>query len=150
MRALDLLNHYWRAPPSRSMAARGQSLLAVAPKVTKNACPYCPPDPPVLALCGMRWTGHGRAANASPIVTRQRIYDRTTPRASGRAEEAFEPLFDRFAIKLREPECEHLGYACSSTNTNEKSTSYEGEVLTRTCAVKNILVYCGYILCWAS
>ena len=88
-----------RLPPSRSMAARGQSLLAVAPKVTKMACPCCPPDPPVLALCGMRWTGHGRAANASPIVTRQRIYDRTTLRASGRAEGALEPTFDRFAMR---------------------------------------------------
>jgi hypothetical protein len=43
-----------RMPPARSMAARGQSLLAVAPKVTKNACPCCPPFPPVLALCGTR------------------------------------------------------------------------------------------------
>ena len=48
-------------PPSRSMAARGQSLLAVAPKVTKSASPCCPPYPPVLALCGTR-QGHTKAS----------------------------------------------------------------------------------------
>ena len=36
------------------MAARGQSLFAIAQKVTKNACPCTPLHPAVLATGGMR------------------------------------------------------------------------------------------------
>ena len=52
--SLGLLNEHRRLRPSRSMAARGQSLFAVAQKVTKNACPCTPLHPPVLATGGMK------------------------------------------------------------------------------------------------
>ena len=66
-------------PPSRSMAARGQSLFAFAQKVTKNACPCTPLFPAVLATGGRHWTSHGRDAYASPIV---RCSAATTARCS--------------------------------------------------------------------
>jgi len=48
------LSNHERMPPSRSMTARGQSLFAIAPKVTKNASPCTPLHPAVLATGGMR------------------------------------------------------------------------------------------------
>ena len=36
----------------RLISPEGESLLAL-PKSNQKASPYCPPDPPVLALCGM-------------------------------------------------------------------------------------------------
>ena len=79
---------HWRPLPSRSMAARGQSLFAIAQKVTKNACPYTPLLPPVLATGGMRRTAHVSFADATHSVCRRRIYDRPLLRSSARAEGA--------------------------------------------------------------
>ena len=92
-----------RLPPSRSMAARGQSLFAVAQKVTKNASPCTPLHPAVLAH--LRKTG--RAALDIARTRRLRVansamqcrYDRPLLRSSARAEGAFEPMFDRFAMR---------------------------------------------------
>ena len=64
---MSLSNHE-RLPPARSMAARGQSLLPIAVKVTKNACPCTPLHPAVLATGGRHRTSHGRDAHASPKV----------------------------------------------------------------------------------
>ena len=85
-------------PPTRSMAARGQSLLPITAKVTKNACPCTPLNPPVLATGGMRQTAHESFAVATHSVCRRRIYHRPLLRSSARAEGAFEPTFDRFAM----------------------------------------------------
>ena len=94
-----LLNEITRLPPSRSMAARGQSLFAVAQKVTKNASPCTPLVPAVLATGGMRRTAHESFAYATHRVCRRRIYDRPLLRSSARAEGAVELIFDRFATK---------------------------------------------------
>ncbi len=48
------LSNHERMQPSRSTAARGQSLFGIAPKVTKNASPCNPLHPAVLATGGMR------------------------------------------------------------------------------------------------
>ena len=52
--AKGLMNRALRLPPPRSMAARRQSLFAIAQKVTKNASPCTPLHPPVLTTGGMR------------------------------------------------------------------------------------------------
>ena len=83
-----LLKEVTRLPPSRSMAARAQSLFAVAQKVTKNACPCTPLHPAVLATGGMRRTAHESFADATHSVCRRRIYDRQLLRSSARAEGA--------------------------------------------------------------
>ena len=76
-------------PPTRSMAARGQSLLPIAAKVTKSASPCAPLHPAVLATGGMRRTSHECFAAATHSVCRRRIYDRPLLRSSARAEGAF-------------------------------------------------------------
>ena len=81
------------------MAARGQSLLPIAAKVTKNARPCTPLLPPVLATGGMRRTAHESFAGATHSVCRRRIYDRPLLRSSARAEGAIELIFDRFAMR---------------------------------------------------
>ena len=63
-----------RRPPARSVAARGHLLSGIAQKVGKEASPYCPPDPPVLALCGMRQ----RHTNASLALRRVCADDAST------------------------------------------------------------------------
>ena len=70
------------------MAARGQSLLAIAQKVSKNASPCTPLNPAVLAPGGMRRTAHVSFADATHCVCRRRIYDRPLLRSSARAEGA--------------------------------------------------------------
>ena len=72
--------------------------FGIAPKVTKNASPCTPLHPPVLATGGMRRTAHESFAIATHSVCRRRIYDRPLLRSSARAEGAFEPMFDRFAM----------------------------------------------------
>jgi hypothetical protein len=96
-------------PPPRSMSARGQSLFAVAQKVTKNASPCTPLHPAVLATGGMRRTAHESFANATHSVCRRRLYDRPLLRSSARAEGAVELMFDRFAMELHEPGRGHPG-----------------------------------------
>ena len=86
-------------PTSRSMAARGQSLLAFAPKVTKSACPCTPLHPAVLATGGRHWTSHGHDACASSIV---RCSAATTARCSAPRrglKGRFGPMLDRFAMR---------------------------------------------------
>ena len=98
-----LLNEMTRLPPSRSMAARGQSLFAIAQKVTKNASPCTPLHPAVLATGGRHWTSHGRDTYASPIV---RCSAATTARCSAPRrglKGRIEPIFDRFAIGTTRP-----------------------------------------------
>ena len=100
---LDLLNGTWRLQPARSMAARGQSLLPIAAKVTKSACPCTPLHPAVLATGGRPWTPHGRDAYASPIV---RCSAATTARCSAPRrglKGRMEPIFDRFAMRTTTP-----------------------------------------------
>jgi len=72
------------------MAARGQSLLAIAPKVTKNASPCTPLLPPVLATGGMRQRHTKASLTLRTACARGRIYDRPLPRSSARAEGAFQ------------------------------------------------------------
>ena len=88
----------WRLRRARSMAARGQSLLAIAQKVTKNACPCTTLFPAVLATGGRHWTSHGRDADASPIV---RCSAATTARCSAprRGLKGRSSQCDRFAMR---------------------------------------------------
>ena len=88
-------------PPARSMAARGQSLLAIAPKVTKSASPRTPLLPPVLATGGMRQR-HTKASLTLRTVCADDAS--TTARCSAPRrglKGQFEPMLDRFAIDLR-------------------------------------------------
>ena len=55
------------------ISPNGESLLAL-PKSNQKASPYCPPDPPVLALCGMRQ----RHTNASLSLRRVCADDAST------------------------------------------------------------------------
>ena len=45
-----------------------------------------------------------------------RVYDRPLLRSSARADGAFRSNLDRFAMRLEEPGCEHLGYATGERN----------------------------------
>ena len=93
-----LLNEITRLRRSRSMAARGQSLFAVAQKVTKNACPCTPLHPAVLATRGMRQR-HTKASLTLRTVCADDAS--TTARCSAPRrglKGPFEPMFDRFAM----------------------------------------------------
>ncbi len=57
----------------RLISPEGESLLAL-PKSNQKASPYCPPDPPVLALCGTRQ----RHTNASLSLRRVCADDAST------------------------------------------------------------------------
>ena len=92
------------------MAARGQSLFAIAQKVTKNACPCTPLHPPVLATGGMRQRHTKASLTLRTVCARGRIYDRPLLRSSARAEGAFEPMFDRVAMRITRTRMQHLGY----------------------------------------
>ena len=103
------LSNHERMPPTRSVAARGQSLLAIAPKVTKNSSPCTPLHPAVLATIGMRQRHTKASLTLRTVCARGRIYDRPLLRSSAR----LKGLFDRNLIAarfgLQEPECEHPG-----------------------------------------
>ena len=77
------------------MAARGQSLLPIAAKVTKNASPCSPLLPPVLAehaKAGGTRQRHTKASQTLRTVrARGHIYDRSLLRSSARAEGAHAP-----------------------------------------------------------
>ena len=71
-------------------------------KSNQKRLPLHPASP-----CGARngrdaSTAHESSADATHSVCRRRIYDRPLLRSSARAEGAFEPIFDRFAIGSQE------------------------------------------------
>ena len=78
----------------------GSVTFGIAPKVTKNASRCTPLHPAVLATGGMRRTAHESFAVATQSVCRRRTYERPLLRSSARAEGAFEPIFDRFAMRI--------------------------------------------------
>ena len=99
-------------PTSRSMAARGQSLFAIAQKVTKNACPCTPLHPAVLATGGMRQ----RHTKASLSLRKVCADDASTtarysaPRRGLKGR--FEPMFDRFAMRTTRAWMRASGLRC--------------------------------------
>ena len=102
-------------PPARSMAARGQSLLAIAPKVTKSASPRTPLLPPVLATGGMRQ----RHTKASLTLRTVCADDASTTARRSAPRRGPKGLSARCLIAarlgLRELGCEKPGYSTDAT-----------------------------------
>ena len=69
------------------------------PKSNQNGLPHSPLFPPVLATGGTCRTAHESFADATHSVCRRHVYDRPLLRSSARAEGAFEPILDRFAMR---------------------------------------------------
>jgi hypothetical protein len=95
------------AKPGLGPAA--ELLFGIAQKVTKKASPTPRLFPAVLATCGTR-TNRPMARKSARGGLMVRVYDRPLLRSSARADGAFGSNIDRFAIRLREPGCEHPGY----------------------------------------
>jgi len=95
------------AKPGLGPAA--ESLFGIAQKVTKKASPTPRLFPPVLATGGTR-TNRPTARKSARGGLMVRVYDRPLLRSSARADGAFRSNIDRFAMRLREPGCEHPGY----------------------------------------
>jgi len=95
------------AKPGLGPAA--ELLFGIAQKVTKKASPTPRLFPAVLATCGTR-TNRPMARKYARGGLMVQVYNRPLLRSSARANGAFRSNIDRFAIRLREPGCEHPSY----------------------------------------
>ncbi len=95
------------AKPGLGPAA--ELLFGIAQKVTKKASPTPRLFPAVLATCGTR-TNRPMARKYARGGLMVQVYNRPLLRSSARANGAFRSNIDRFAMRLREPGCEHPGY----------------------------------------
>ena len=115
---------HWRPLPSRSMAARGQLLFAIAQKVTKNACPCTPLHPAVLATGGMRQ----RHTKASLSLRTMCADDASMTARCSAPRRGLKGPWNQCLIAsrlgLRERVCEHSGYATSLFSRERDSNRY--------------------------
>ena len=112
------------------MAARGQSLLPIAAKATKNACPCTPLFPAVLATGGMRQR-HTKASLTLRTVCADDAS--TTARCSA----------PRRGLKGQVLQNDTLGVLCRRIKANHRKSRYVMSSLTPATKIENVAGHIG-------